>query len=391
MTAAAHGHRPVRRSAGEDEGTMCVARRRPVAVREPTQSFPGTRPMLRVFESTRRQCLAALAAGALVLPSAQAQSLSAVRTAPLSTVTQWPVRQAPAESRARNETTLAAQVGGSLLSWRFDVGQSVRQGEVMARIDATDLRLARDQARTQVAQAKAQHELAKQQRERARSLQSQGFYSTEALSQSDTQFQLTLAQWRAAELQLRVAQRQLDKATVRAPFDGEVTQRMAQQGATVTAGSPLFALSETTGMTLHAKLSPSQAQDLSQASELSWVSGAQVHALQPSALRIAQYVDPQSRTQAVRAPLPPGVIAGRSGQLRWRSATPHVAAELLVRRMGQLGVFVVQDGRARFHPLQQAQEGQPAAIDLAADTLVVVQGQQRLQAGDPIAADNAAR
>lgn len=348
--------------------------------------------MFRLFEFTRRHCLTVLVACVLASPSALAQtSLTTVRAAPLSSVTQWPVRQVPAESRARNETTLAAQVGGSLLSWRFDVGQSVRQGEVMARIDATDLRLARNQARTQVAQARAQHELAKAQHQRARSLQSQGFFSAEALSQSDTQFQLTLAQWRAAELQLRIAQRQLDKATVRAPFDGVVTQRMAQQGATIAAGTPLFALSETTGMSLHASVSPDQARDLGQASELSWVSGEQAHTLNPEALRIAQYVDPKNRTQAVRAPLPPGVIAGRSGQLRWRSATPHVSAELLVRRLGQLGVFLVQSGRARFHPLKQAQEGQPAAIDLPGDTAIVVQGQQRLQTGDPIPSDDSSR
>jgi hypothetical protein len=64
----------------------------------------------------------------------------------------------------------------------------------------------------------------------------------------------------------------------------------------------------------------------------------------------------------------------------------------VVRRDRRLGVFVAEGGRARFHPLAGAQEGRPAAADLAPDARIVVAGQlalrdgQRLEGQTPAAA-----
>jgi hypothetical protein len=57
----------------------------------------------------------------------------------------------------------------------------------------------------------------------------------------------------------------------------------------------------------------------------------------------------------------------------------HVAAELLVRRQGKLGVFVASDKAARFHPAAQ-RPGRPSGQGrrFAADSRVVVRGQGTL-------------
>ncbi len=139
-------------------------------------------------------------------------------------------------------------------------------------------------------------------------------------------------------------------------------------------------------MQLHAQLSSAQAQDLRQAPSATWESANQRVTLQPRQLRVASAMDAQTRTLALRVNMPADVPPGRSGRLRWQSAAAHLPAEALVRRQGQLGVFVVQQQVARFHALHSAQEGQAVAVDLPPETIVVTQGQQRLQDGDAVTA-----
>jgi hypothetical protein len=80
----------------------------------------------------------------------------------------------------------------------------------------------------------------------------------------------------------------------------------------------------------------------------------------------------------------PGAPPGASGRVRWRSAVPHLPADLLVRRDGRLGVFLVNDAAAHFHPLPGALAGQPARSDLGAEARVIVAGRQRLRDGQAV-------
>ena len=75
------------------------------------------------------------------------------------------------------------------------------------------------------------------------------------------------------------------------------------------------------------------------------------------------------------------VVAGR---LRWEAEAAFLPPELLVRRDGGLGVFLIYDGAARFHPLPEATEGQPARVDLPAEARLVLEGRQRLSDGDAV-------
>jgi hypothetical protein len=56
-------------------------------------------------------------------------------------------------------------------------------------------------------------------------------------------------------------------------------------------------------------------------------------------------------------------------------------SNLISRRNGVLGVFVLGSNKARFVPLPNAQEGRPASVDLPDSTLVITMGRERLQDG----------
>jgi hypothetical protein len=77
----------------------------------------------------------------------------------------------------------------------------------------------------------------------------------------------------------------------------------------------------------------------------------------------------------------PGPVAGTPGRLVWTGARNLLGADLLVRRDGTLGVFLVDAGTARFVALPDAEEGRPAAVDLPATSRLVIEGRQRLAEG----------
>ena len=97
-------------------------------------------------------------------------------------------------------------------------------------------------------------------------------------------------------------------------------------------------------------------------------------------------VNPRTLTREARLTVvePSDIAIGAAGRLIWQGTQPMLPAHYMVRRADQLGVFVVQAAQAVFMPLAQAREGQPAVIDLPPDTLLITEGRQRLQNGDPV-------
>ena len=76
---------------------------------------------------------------------------------------------------------------------------------------------------------------------------------------------------------------------------------------------------------------------------------------------------------------------GSAGRTEWKTPSPYVPAELLVRRKG-LGVFLVVDGRASFVPLPGASAGQPAALvkTLTKDSAIIINGRFKINDGDAV-------
>ena len=72
----------------------------------------------------------------------------------------------------------------------------------------------------------------------------------------------------------------------------------------------------------------------------------------------------------------------------WRSTRAHLPADVVVRREGRLGVFVVEgapgEERARFVPIAESQEGRAAPSPVPAAARVVSSGQAQLRDGQRV-------
>ncbi|MBB5016674.1 efflux RND transporter periplasmic adaptor subunit [Rehaibacterium terrae] len=305
---------------------------------------------------------------------------AAVTVRPLSEVALPAQGSAAASVLSPNDSLIAADVTAKVARVHAEVGSTVRKGQVLIELDASDYRLALAQAQAQEASARANLQLAEQRHVRARQLKDRQFVSDDEVLARHTEVEAARAQLQVAEAARRVAERNVEKCRVLAPFDGAVTERLAQVGALAPAGTPLLRLVDLAAPEIEAHVQAGDAESLTRARELTFES--QGHHWQVTLLRLAPVVDQAARTQVARLAFAgDGAPAGSSGTLRWQGAALLLPPQLMVRRGDALGAFVVRDGKARFVAAPDAQEGRPFALDLPPTAQIVVAGHQGLNDG----------
>lgn len=329
---------------------------------------------------------AALMAGVALLAITQiasSQDSLTVSASPLESLAAGITQRAPATVVPANVAVIAAEIDGVVSEVAFDVAQTAERGEVLARIDATDLTLSLRLAEANLAAVEARIELAKRRALRARELSERNFASLDDVAARETDLAAMRADRQAQQVRVDQAKRELEKTTLVAPFTGTVIERLGQQGGYVTRGTPLMRLSQVSDPTVQAQLDPSQAISIATSRSISFEGPGGSWPVALSAL--SPVVDERSRTTPARLVFAQSAApAGTSGYLIWNSEEPRVPARFVVKRDGQLGVFVLEGQTARFLALPQAQEGRPASVPLATDALIVTDGRHRLNDGDRV-------
>lgn len=148
------------------------------------------------------------------------------------------------EVRARVESRLGFRVGGKLTERAVDVGERVKAGQLLARLDGQDLALSSQAAQAAVAAARTQRDLAAADLERFRGLRAQGFVSGAELDRRQAALDAAEASLRQAVAQGAVQGNQAGYARLLADAAGVVTAVQAEQGQVVQAGSPVVVLAQ---------------------------------------------------------------------------------------------------------------------------------------------------
>jgi membrane fusion protein, multidrug efflux system len=150
--------------------------------------------------------------------------------APVEVIELQPVRvveaiNAVGSLRSNESVVLRPEVSGRIATIGFRDGQAVRRGQVLVALDAT-------LNEAEVAQARAEFDLAKSNLQRTEDLASKNFVSSSAQDQAASSLQV-------AEAKLKLAQARLAKMRILAPFDGVVGIRNVSVGDYVKDGSDL--------------------------------------------------------------------------------------------------------------------------------------------------------
>jgi HlyD family secretion protein len=139
---------------------------------------------------------------------------------------------------ARRQATVSSKVTGKVTEVFIEEGKRVQEGEVLARIDDTNVRAQLELARANLGEVRVQLADAERQLKRARDLAAEKLVSQSALETAEANVEALRARLQVTQRGVDVQQRQLDDTVVRAPFSGVITVKNAQPGEMI---SPLSA------------------------------------------------------------------------------------------------------------------------------------------------------
>jgi membrane fusion protein (multidrug efflux system) len=165
------------------------------------------------------------------------------------------IRTGPALSGSltpEKSATIRAEMSGAVLNTFAEAGQRVSAGQSLAQLDASVLRDQAVSARSAVTTAQSSYDIARRNLERNATLERAGAIAERDLEQARNAVLGSQAQLATARAQLANITKQLDKASVQAPFSGVVAQRQANAGDVVTPGTALFTIVDPGSMQLEA-------------------------------------------------------------------------------------------------------------------------------------------
>jgi len=142
---------------------------------------------------------------------------------------------------SRNDAKLATEVEGKLIQVA-DVGDSVKKGALLARIDSTLIKLRIDELRAAVDKAQAQLDFYNKELKRLRRLAKQNNAAQTRLEQTEADRIIGENDLNIANSRLLQAQEELIRHEIRAPFSGIVSERLKQPGERADAGEQILRL-----------------------------------------------------------------------------------------------------------------------------------------------------
>ncbi len=173
---------------------------------------------------------------------APAEPTRAVRTITVVTSQAAASHEYAAEIRARTESRLGFRVGGKLLSRPVNLGDAVKAGQLLAQLDAQDLRLGQEVARAAVSAAQTAFDQTAADYRRFKELREQGFIGAAELERREAAMKSARAQLDQARAQAAVQGNQASYASLVADTSGVVTAVEAEPGQVLGAGTPVVRL-----------------------------------------------------------------------------------------------------------------------------------------------------
>jgi len=148
--------------------------------------------------------------------------------------------------------TVRSKVPGEVQKVAVREGDRVTEGQVIATIEAQDLRARLDAQVATLEESKAKETIARKNRENNQALLRQNFISQNAFDTTQSTYEGAAAAVRSAEAQVRIAEKALQDAVVRAPFAGVVSRRMVNVGEKLGVDAPMFTVVDLAHMEIEA-------------------------------------------------------------------------------------------------------------------------------------------
>jgi RND family efflux transporter MFP subunit len=338
--------------------------------------------------------LVVLRAGGVVaradVPAASGPPPAAVKVGVAQSLEMTAVLSAPASVVSRSDARVGAEVPGQLLRVA-EVGEVVRQGDVIAQIDNRGLRLRLEESEAEIRRLEANRDYLVQQVSRLNRLGREGIVAAEDLDQARSQRQTAaeaLAQAMASRDNIAY---QLERTQVQAPFSGRVAERLLQTGSYAAVGSEIVRLVDTRRVEVRARAPLGIASFLREGMGVT-VSDADQR-LEGRIRTVVPVGDERSRQLEVRIELPDAAwLIGSAVRVALpTSAARQVVAvprDALVLRRDNTFIFKIDANGAAQRVEVETGVGRDELIevrgDVAAGDRVILRGGERLRPGQPL-------
>lgn len=267
-------------------------------------------------------------------------------------------RRFSGQIEAPQSADVSFEQGGTLDAVLVDEGDSVSEGDVLARLDDRLLRADLDRLNASKNALEAQIELAILTNERQVALKKKGFATGQIADQS----RLSLAELKAklAELDASIlaAIIRLEKTEIKAPFDGVVNTRSLDPGSIVGATQAVLTLVNDGQPVFRVGVAPGLVSQLDIGNIIDVTLEGEKHAAE--LIAILPQIDPVTRTRTVRAQLVAGVdfAFGITGEA--------VLKERVVTDGAWIPLTAIEDGVRGLWTLKTIKEGDPDIVSIEA-------------------------
>lgn len=272
---------------------------------------------------------------------------------------------------ATRQSTVSAQISGRVKEVYFDIGDRVKKGQIILRIDEREADQALAGSQAQVLQAQAALQNAKVNYERSQQLFEQKFISQSALDKALSDYKMAQAQAAASEAGEKQTALAQSYTSVIAPYSGVVSARMVEMGEMVMVGKPLMTGFDPAQMRVIVNVPQYKLADIGTHPQVTvevpslsrWIKAALV-TVQPSA-------DPRTHSTQVKISLPenenglyPGMFV-RAHFVVGKASKLLIPASAIVRRSEVVAVYVVDEkGGLGLRQIRVSDEGGQSEVEV---------------------------
>ncbi len=306
------------------------------------------------------------------LPSVQ------VRTTTVQSKSLPAVEEVVATVRAKLRATVEAKTSGRIVELPVVLGQTVKTGQLLARLDAPEIK-------ARLAQAQAGLQQAERDWKRISSLLEQQAATRADYDASESRYQI-------AKAAVAEAGAMLDYVEVKAPFDGVIARKYVDVGDLAAPGKALIGLEDPTRLQLDADVPEDMAAKIQVGARMTVLPGQGRDELSATVAEIAPIADPVSRTVRVKLDLPDtsGLLSGQFARLLvvvGQTENLRVPMSAVVHRGQMEIVFAVEGQQVRLHLVKtgrQFKEETEILSGLDSGDSIVTENAGQLLDGQPV-------
>jgi membrane fusion protein (multidrug efflux system) len=284
---------------------------------------------------------------------------------------------------ANEQVQVRGQVSGLVRSINFQEGSDVRKGQVLVKIDDSELR-------AQLAQAQTRQALAEENERRARLL-----LEKEAISREE--YDVASAELKTAKAQIQLVQAQLAKTSITAPFAGKVGLRSISEGSYLSPDMVITNLMNVNPVKLTFAVPEKYAGQVKENTEINFTVAGSAKAYTATVYAIEPGIEASTRTLQLRAradntdgALRPGSFANIKLPLTVIPDALLIPTQAVVPVQNGKKVFIAQNGIAKEVMIETSTRTEKDLLvtsGLSAGDTVLTTGVMTLKAGSPVRVD----